>query len=37
MDGYYAMALTEDNNIVQTFKYTNGEKNYLISELALNT
>lgn len=32
MDGYYAMALTENNQIVQTFKYVNGENVFLIPE-----
>ena len=32
MKGYCAIALTEDNNIVQTFKYVNGENVYLIAE-----
>ncbi len=32
MNGYFAMALTEDNQIVQTFKYEEDNKVYLIPE-----
>ena len=32
MEGYYVMALTEDNHIFQTFKYVNGDNVYVIPE-----
>lgn len=32
MEGYYAMALTEDNHIVQFFKYVSGDNVYMIPE-----
>jgi hypothetical protein len=32
MEGYYAIALTEDNHIVQTFKYVNGDNVFMIPE-----
>lgn len=32
MTGYYAMAITEDNHIVQTFKYVNGNNVFMIPE-----
>ncbi len=32
MEGYYSFGITEDNEIVQTFKYIEGEKMFLIPE-----
>lgn len=32
MDGYYALAITENNQIVQTFKYVSGDKIFMIPE-----